>query len=294
MIASPRDSRSSAGRSLIAGLLLLAIVGVAACGDRDAGGLPDDALILVVSTDLSVGPERVLVSAIDPDSNGSLVTDQPVRLAFFAPDGTAREEVEARFIWAIPEVRGLWAATVTFDVPGRWTPAVRTAGNRLVRGVEFGVAAESRTVRVGEQAPLSRSKTTADGPLGAITSDESPDPRLYGMTVSEAVRSGRPSVIVFATPALCTSQTCGPALDTVKEMIDRYPEVNWIHVEVFENFESGFGDHLVEAQAVTEWGLPSEPWVFVVDRHGVVADRFEGAVDRSELEESLAQLVASG
>ena len=222
------------------------------------------------------------------------MTDQPVRLTFFAPDGTAREEVEARFIWAIPEVRGLWTATFDFDTPGRWTPAVRTAGHRLVRGVEFGVAAESRAVRVGEQAPPSRSKTEADGPLGAITSDESPDPRLYGMTVAEAVRSGRPSVIVFATPALCTSQTCGPALDTVKQMIDGYPEVNWIHVEVFENFESGFGEHLVEAQAVAEWGLPSEPWVFFVDRLGVVADRFEGAVDHSELEESLAQLVAGG
>ena len=38
---------------------------------------------------------------------------------------------------------------------------------------------------------------------------------------------------------------------------------------------------------VKEWKLPTEPWVFVVDRNGVVRDRFEGAISVAELEQSV-------
>lgn len=291
MTGNRRPSGRSTYALRMAVLILAMAAGVTSCGGDDGSGLPDDALVLVVSSDLAVGQERVLVSAIDRD-NRSLVTDQPVRLAFFAPDGTVREEVRARFIWAIPDVRGMWVARVTFDTPGTWTPAVRTPDDRLVRGVPFSVAPESLAIQVGDAAPPSRSKTPADGPIEAITSDPTPDPRLYGMTVAEAVGSGRPSVIVFATPAFCTSRTCGPALDTAKSLLDQYPGVNWIHVEVYDNLDAPTAETLVLAEPVVEWGLPSEPWVFVVDTAGVVTDRFEGMVDPAELEEALDRVSA--
>ena len=267
-------------------LLLLPLVGTVSCGESTTGGVPDDALVLVVSSDLAVGTQRVVVSALGPD-NQSLVTDQPVGLAFFAPDGTPREEVPARFVWAIPEIRGMWVTDFLFDTPGRWTPAVRTPDGRLVRGAPFAVAAESVAVNLGQRAPASPSRTLADGPIGTITSDPHPDRRLYEVSVAEAVGSGRPSVIVFATPAFCVSRTCGPALDSAKALIDRYPGVNWIHVEVYDNLDAASPEELVPVPAAVEWKLPSEPWVFVVDAAGVVTDRFEGLVDAAELEQAL-------
>lgn len=270
-------------------LVLVASMGTVSCGESTVGGLPDDALVLVVSSDLSVGTQRVVVSALGSD-NESLVTDEPVGVAFFAPDGAPRGEVPARFVWAIPEVRGMWVADFVFDSPGRWTPAVRAADGRLVRGAPFAVAAESVAVNVGERAPASRSKTLADGPIGTITSDPHPDPRLYEVSVAEAVASGRPSVIVFATPAFCVSRTCGPALDAAKTLVDRYPGAVWIHVEVYDNIDAASPEELVPAPAAMEWRLPSEPWVFVVNRDGVVTDRFEGLVDATELEQALHRM----
>ncbi len=35
---------------------------------------------------------------------------------------------------------------------------------------------------------------------------------------------------------------------------------------------------------VTEWGLVSEPWVFVVDASGKVTAKFEGAATADEVE----------
>lgn len=276
---------------LLVTILLVSVAVSASCGGAGAGGLPDDALVLVVSSDLAVGRQRVLVSALDRD-NQSLVSDTPVGLVLYAPDGTDREEVDTRFVWAVPESRGLWAADVTFDVAGKWIPAVRGADGRLVDGAPFSVATESAAVGIGERAPASRSRTSSDAPIRTITSDHRPDDRLYRMTVAEAVSSGRPTVVVFATPAFCTSATCGPALDTAKGLVDDYPGVNWIHVEVYENLEAPSPEDLIVSDPVLEWGLPNEPWVFVVDGSGVVADRFEGVVDRTELEGALARVTS--
>jgi hypothetical protein len=105
---------------------------------------------------------------------------------------------------------------------------------------------------------------------------------FYEMTVAEAVESG-PSVLVFATPAWCTSQSCGPMLDQVQEMAPDYPDLNYVHVEVYENIHVTNREDLVLVPAVEEWGLPSEPWLYVTDDRGTVTAAFEGAVSDEEL-----------
>ena len=47
---------------------------------------------------------------------------------------------------------------------------------------------------------------------------------------------------------------------------------------------------LVEVPAVIEWGLPSEPWVYVVDADGNATARFEGAVSPEELADALDEV----
>ena len=88
-------------------------------------------------------------------------------------------------------------------------------------------------------------------------------------------------MIVFATPKFCQTAICGPTLDTIKEIAPSYPDVTFIHVEVFTNLDDV--DNLAVVPSVTEWGLPTEPWIFVVDANGLVAARFEGVVTGEEL-----------
>jgi hypothetical protein len=94
-------------------------------------------------------------------------------------------------------------------------------------------------------------------------------------------------VIVFATPAFCTSNTCGPLLDQVKALRPQYPDVDFVHVEIYDDLQVESVDDLVTVPAVTEWGLPSEPWVFVVDDTGTVAGAFEGAASDEELKAAI-------
>ncbi len=76
-------------------------------------------------------------------------------------------------------------------------------------------------------------------------------------------------------------------LDTVKEVAPDYPDVNFIHIEVYTGFnEPGFAPdpaHLAPAVGADYWNLPSEPWVFVMDGQGVVTGRFEGVMAAEEL-----------
>ena len=86
-------------------------------------------------------------------------------------------------------------------------------------------------------------------------------------------------------PRFCETAVCGPTLDEVKAIADDHPDVNWLHVEVFTNLDDP--GNLEVVPAVTDWGLPSEPWVFVVGADGMVTGRFEGVVDPVEIEAAL-------
>jgi hypothetical protein len=265
----------------LAALLAVSALLVAACGG--GASFPDGSFGVVASSDLGVGQHRVAVVVVGPDNEPLLTPDVEADFEFFRPDGSPAGTVPAEFIWAIENVQGRLVADFTFDEPGAWQLGVRPTGGDIVRAGPFAVNEQAISVDVGDQAPASETKTSASGPIGTISTDVAPDPRFYGMTVAEAVTSGRPSVVVFATPAFCVSATCGPALDVAKAMADDFPRVNWVHVEVYDNLDAQSFDELVEVPAVNEWDLFSEPWVYVVDGSGVVSARFDGAVGDAEL-----------
>ena len=109
--------------------------------------------------------------------------------------------------------------------------------------------------------------------------------------MDEALDEAKPLVVVFATPAYCLSATCGPQLAELAKVRDRYAaQANFIHIEIFEN------PHLLEGQranaqrvaATYEWGLPTEPWTFVVDADGRIAAKFDQFVPAAALEQALA------
>ncbi|MGB7859718.1 MAG: hypothetical protein WBM90_04415, partial [Acidimicrobiia bacterium] len=141
---------------------------------------------------------------------------------------------------------------------------------------------DPQVVAIGDEAPRSETRTTADHPLDDITSDPDPDPAFYELSVAEAVESG-PSVIVFGTPAWCTSQACGPLLDQVKALSGEFPDLNYVHVEIYEDIHVQSFDQLTLVPSVVEWALPAEPWVFVTDSAGRVSASFEGVASEAEL-----------
>jgi hypothetical protein len=166
------------------------------------------------------------------------------------------------------------------------------------------VAERSVVPDIGSVPPRSRTKTLdSTGGFGELTTDFTPDRDLYQVSIDEAMADDKPLVIVFATPAFCTSPTCGPQVDTVTDLKDAHPgEANFIHVEIYDNPAEIQGDlsKAVLADVVEEWGLTeltewfNESWTFVLDSEGRIQQRFEGFVTLTELEESLQQVLKPG
>ncbi len=261
--------------------LLLAL---AACG----GDV--NALGIVASSpgSIGVGEQRVLVAVEDIQTRESLAAPDAAVIATLRDRiGTPLGEYEGQFVWMVPDVRGLYKFDM--EIPGPGTFQITLEGDAIGEPPPVGlIAVEDPTVMLpGDQAPLSETRTTQTHEIAEITTDPDPEPSFYEMTVAEAVESG-PSVLVFATPAWCTTQTCGPLLDQVKRLSAAFPALTYVHVEIYENIDAASFEDLVTVPAVVEWGLPSEPWVFVTDQDGVVTAAFQGVALDSELEEAFA------
>ncbi|HZM73829.1 MAG TPA: hypothetical protein VFC71_10700 [Candidatus Polarisedimenticolia bacterium] len=258
----------------------------------------------VISSDQVCGENRFLFGLLGSDNRSLAAPDRKVTVRFFdlghdptQPAATA----DGTFLWAIDDVVGVYDLNVIFTSTGVWgaefTTTDASGANVSVR-LTFVVVAHGSAVQVGERAPASESRTLADvgGDLAKISSDTDPVERFYTTSIADAVAAHKPFVLVFATPAFCTSAQCGPTLDRLKPVAAAHPDVTVINVEPYElTFEDGqlqpvrdAQGYLVPVAATLEWGLPSEPWIYVVDGDGMVRASFEGIVSAAELEAAVS------
>jgi hypothetical protein len=262
-----------------------------------------DFIPVLVSAEIGVGHSRVLVTLQDRAYRSLAAPDVSVAESYYdlaKSTDTPASQVAGTFRWLIPDEKGIYVAYADFTRAGDWGVEVtaKQAGkpDRVAR-VTFSVRETTSTPAVGAAAPPSDTLTAADASgAAAISTDAHPDPAFYRLSVRDAIAAGKPFVLVFATPAFCTSGVCGPALDLVKQVAPNYiGRVNFIHVEPYLlKFSGGrtqpvldAAGHLQPVPAVGDWGLPTEPYIFVVDAHGKVAAKFEGEAYPDELTAAL-------
>ncbi|WP_143038656.1 thioredoxin family protein [Thermoleophilum album] len=212
----------------------------------------------------------------------------PAREESLAVDPAFRSEETAR---DRDVARSVQVAYPRFPSPGRYRAlALAEVNGRLVatRPTELRVLAKSPVPEVGERAIRVHTPTLADvrGNVRAIETRTPPD----GMHKDDLydVIGRRPVLLVFATPALCQSRVCGPVVDLAEQLrARRGSEAAFIHMEIYRDNDPSKG---LRPQ-VRAWRLPSEPWVFAIDRRGRIAARIEGAASYRELERALAAAV---
>lgn len=261
---------------------------------RKGYGSEVEAYPVFVSSEIVTGPNRFVVGLLDDNDAPIGAPGIDVHVAFYDLVASASEpvsEADMDFLWSIPNERGLYVTHATFDRPGEWGAEVTMTGPGLDESVKgtFEVMEESSTPGLGEPVPASDTPTSSDvATLSAISTDHHPEPRFYESSVAEALKAHEPFVVTFATPKFCASAVCGPTLDIVKSVAKDFPEVTFIHVEPYELPTDG--SKLEPVEAAREWGLPSEPWVFVVDSTGKLAAKYEGVVGADELRAELEDL----
>jgi len=303
-----RISRGLSPRTLIFLPILLVILAAACSSDSDdpiisseqtAGG--PDFSIAIITTDMAVGRNRLVFGIINRDGMPVHAESSAVEAYFLVPREDARElkdSAAASFVTWPTAVGGVFSVEIDLDFAGFYEldiNAIAADGTPVFAQGSFILKETPDTPAIGSPAPASVTHTAAGtDDITHITSSPEPDLGLYEFSIDEALSQGKPLVVVFATPAFCVSATCGPQvgeLSKVKESVGN--QANYIHVEVFED------PHRVEGArptgglvpAAQEWGLPTEPWTFIVDSQGLIHAKFEQFTTAEQIEASLREIL---
>jgi hypothetical protein len=198
------------------------------------------------------------------------------------------------------EARGVYRAeAVRFARPGFYRVEVRAdlgGGDVRTATTVFEVVSEPVYPAPGDRALRTENLTIdSDAPREAVDSragieGKVPDPELHRTTIGEAIRAGRPALVVFSTPVYCISQFCGPVTEMVAGLVNDYRGVaEFIHVEIWRSFQ----DRKVN-RAAADWllreGDLTEPWVFLIGADGRILARWDNVVTREEVEPWLERL----
>ena len=261
---------------------------------------------VLVNSALGVGPNRVAIGFFNSDRG--VIDDVSVQAAFSPANGAPNAApigVELTPIRIEDHAGGqhaagdalltVYGATVDFPAAGDWRVALelsRDGATVQQLAATFNVFEDLPHPAVGEAIPPTEQTVLADvDELAAIDTSETPDDALHELTVAEALELDRPLVIGFATPAFCETRMCGPVVEGVlRPLSERYGEsVHVLHIEPFDIAQARSGE-LVPVPAMEEWGLATEPWVFVTDAEGRVVAKFEGPVTIEEVESVLRKI----
>ena len=259
--------------------------------------------VIVVTTDYGVGSNRVAFGLVDLEGTPVRSPEAQVRAVYLTTNedgGEVRDSAVAKFRQWPVGTQGVFTTNLEFDTIGFWEIEVDTAnaaGQAVTARGAIQVLPETATPSIGQAAPASVTPTGDQvDDLASITSSPQPDPDLYRLSIDEALISGEPLIVVFATPAFCVVATCGPQVEVISQLKERYSEqANFIHVEVYKNPHEIEGGRPAGGfvKAVSEWRLPTEPWTFIVDQDGIVRAKFEAFSTFEELEKGLRDVLGS-
>jgi hypothetical protein len=177
--------------------------------------------------------------------------------------------------------KAIYAAQVPLKSAGRYSVVVASrVGGRLVGAItQLKVAADDPIPGPGERPPAIDTPTVSSvgGEIETIETRVPPD-TMHEVSFADVV-GRRPVALLFATPALCESRTCGPVVDEAEELKAEFGDrMAFVHQEIYVDNDPSKGYR----SQLRAFGLQTEPWLFTFDREGRVAARLEGAFGLEE------------
>jgi hypothetical protein len=199
----------------------------------------------------------------------------------FRAESTAQDPDAAKVVYV---------SDVPLNEPGEWAFGALVKEGDSYSGTLIptpSLAGEFDPVGTGDEAP--RVSTPVAGDVAQVSEIDTrvPPSTMHDEDLEDALGK-KPVVLLFATPALCQSRICGPVVD-IAEQVKRDHEgedIAWIHQEIYNDNDLNKGAR----PQVEAFGLPSEPWLYVIDREGKVSTVIEGAFSIEELDRAVQKV----
>jgi hypothetical protein len=283
--------------------------GAAACAAEEFPGWPKPGQVttsgiipVLASSEKLVGRTRLLFALVDQENRPVADESLEVEMAFYdlcSDPTTATEVLTPAFEWGLVGERAFYVATPELTQAGPWGAAIAVrdpaTGSTTGAKLQFTVSEQGFGPRIGDPAPPVRTPTLADvgGDVRKVSTDPQPEPAFYETSLDAALTAKEPFLLAFITPAFCRSAQCGPTIDVVKEAVKEAP-IRVVAVEPYELvYQDGRllpvyeDDSFVPVEAANVYGIPTEPWIFVVGADGTIASSFEAVVGRQELVDAI-------
>jgi len=183
-------------------------------------------------------------------------------------------------------LQAIYAARLPVPAAGTYTilALTRTGKGLIGSPGEIAVARSSPIPAVGQRPPDIATDTAGSvgGKLSLLTTRTPPE-SMHSVSLRQ-VLGKRPVALLFSTPQFCVSRVCGPVTDVTVALQHRFGHrIVFIHQEVFAGNQPSKG---LRAQ-MKAFHLQTEPWLFAINRRGVIVARLEGAFGTTELAAAL-------
>jgi hypothetical protein len=143
--------------------------------------------------------------------------------------------------------------------------------------------------RPGQKAPSIQTPTaqSVGGNLAELSTRVPPD--TQNKVNYAEVLGKEPILLLFTTPKFCQSRVCGPVVDVAEQAQHEFEgKANFIHMEIYNDNDPSKG---VRPQ-VRRFHLPTEPWLFAINREGVVSAAIEGGFGTELMDKTVEKVIA--
>ena len=230
--------------------------------------------------------EVAIYAAPGRNLSGPAIGPFPARIE----DLTTEPEFTAQSTSSDPDsAKVVYVTDMDLDQPGPWTfGALTKEGDSYLGSLVAtpSLVGQFNPVGVGETAPRVSTPVASEVPDVSDIDTRVPPSDMHEEDLAD-VLGKKPVVLLFATPALCQSRICGPVVDEAEQVKQEFgDQVAFIHMEVYNDNDASKG---VRPQ-MSAYRLPSEPWLFVIDKQGRVTTAIEGAFSVEELTRAVQEV----
>lgn len=242
--------------------------------------------------------QRVMFTVVDVSQGfldplrDSLPASLPMALHWPEEVGRTDEIVSERRDEGIPTP--YFPIVFTPDTPGSYRVETTVEGTLLEASFIVDPAETIGLVQVGEPIRPVVTPTFDDARGVDPICTRAPEPcPFHDRPLTAVIDEGAPLALLISTPGFCQTAICGPVLELLIEAQASYPEMAFVHAEVYNDPQTiGGADFTGVAEVVEVYDMGFEPSLVVADATGVVTSRLDFTFDAVDLDAALA--TASG
>jgi hypothetical protein len=237
------------------------------------------------------------------DTNGVLTTGGPDELHFVITDAydsvVLPDVVATRHSQDLP--RPYWPLMLQLSTPGIYTASIRGGDASETASFTIPDPGSVPIPKIGDKMVPVDTPTVTDARGVTPICTRTPACPLHDITLTEALKEGKPLAFFIGTPAYCQTGICGPTLDVLLAQRGGFPTIRMLHAEIYVNPQQALSASTTDDQGasfgattatVQAYNLPFEPVLYLAKPDGTIFNRLDNIYDTNELKQALAALIA--